>query len=178
MGVFSFLDPILDPFIDIVKGFIMLFEFLIFLVINIPPLIEAAFDIFNPTKLINDIIGGSTAAIMLVVRRIGDIFNPRSYLATNPHESMEKQKSKEDLFGATPEVDPKTGKFINPMNTKGKKCLPPTIARMVIMILCPPFAMFLNSGFSAWFPILICSLLTVYCFYFPGLIYATLHLLC
>ena len=116
-GFFSFLNPILEPFIDIIKGFLMLFEFLIFLIINIAPLIEAAFDILSPTKLINDIIGGTTGAIMIIMSRIGDLFNPRTYLGTSPHKTQEQRAKKEDLFGATPEVDPKTGKIINPMQS-------------------------------------------------------------
>mgnify|MGYP001980610967 CR=1 FL=1 len=70
------------------------------------------------------------------------------------------------------------GKYNNPHKSKGKKCLPPTMTRMVILMLCPPFALFLHLGLMGWVSIIICSLLTVYGFYFPGLIYATLHILC
>ncbi len=174
MGFFSFLDPILEPIINIVKGFLMLFEFIFFLVVNIPVLIETAMDIFNPTKLMNDIIGGTVGAISLVVKRIGDLINPRTYFGSDPNIDPGK---KEDIFGAKPEKGP-DGKYINPTKSKGRKCLPPTMARMVLLMLCPPFALFLHLGLSGWVSIIICSLLTVYGLYFPGLIYATLHILC
>ena len=64
------------------------------------------------------------------------------------------------------------------MKSKGKKCMPPTMARMVMLMLCPPFALFLHLGLTGWVSIILCSLLTVYGYYFPGLIYAALHILC
>ena len=172
--MFSFLDPILEPIINIVKGFIMLFEFIFFLVVNIPVLIETAMDIFNPTKLLNDIIGGTVGAITLVAKRVGDLINPRTYFGSDPNIDPGK---KEDIFGSKPEKGP-DGKYINPVKSKGKKCLPPTMLRMILLMLCPPFALFLHLGLSGWLSILICSLLTVYGLYFPGLIYAALHILC
>ena len=175
MGFFSFLDPILEPIIDIVKGFIMLFEFIFFLVTQIPVLIETAMEIFNPTNLLNDIIGGTIAAFTLIGKRIMDLVNPRTYFGSDPNIDPGKQ---EDIFGAKPEKDPTTGKYNSPHKSKGKKCLPPTMARMVLLMLCPPFALFLHLGLMGWVSIIICSLLTVYGFYFPGLIYATLHILC
>ena len=159
----------------IASAFIKFGELIFILISFIPKMIEAAFDIFNPTKLMNDIIGGTIAAISLAVKRIGDMLNPRTYLGTDPNADPGK---KEDIFGATPEKDPKTGKYVNPVKSKGKKCLPPTMARMILLMLCPPFALFLHLGLSGWFSVLLCTFLTVYGFYFPGLIYAVLHILC
>ena len=169
------MDPVLEPLLAIANAIIKLVELIIVVLDFLPKMIKVAFDIFNPTKLINDVIGGTIAALTLAVKRISDIFNPRTYFGTNPHDD---KKPKENIFGATPEVDPETGKIINPMNSKGQKCVPPTVARLILMLLCPPFAMFLHFGLSAWFSILVCSLLTVYGFYFPGLIYAVLNILC
>ena len=174
MGFFSFLNPILEPFMDIIKGFLMLFEFIFFLVTEIPVLIETAFEIFNPTKLMNDVIGGTFAAISLIAKRIMDLINPRTYFGTDPKADYGE---KEDIFGKKPEKDA-DGNYINPVKSKGRKCLPPTLARMVLLMLCPPFALFLHLGLSGWVSITICSLLTVYGYYFPGLIYASLHILC
>ena len=128
----------------IATAFLKLGELLIILITFIPKMIGIAFDIFNPTNLINDVIGGTIAALTLTMKRISDIFNPRTYFGTNPHD----KKPKENIFGATPEVDPETGKIINPMNSKGQKCVPPTVARLILMLLCPPFAMFLHFGLS------------------------------
>ena len=176
--MFDFLDGIMDPVLEplsaIATACIKGVELLITLLEFIPKMLSVAFDIFNPTKLMNDMIGGTIAAISIVVKRIGDLINPRTYFGSDPKADLGK---KEDIFGATPEKGP-DGKYVNPAKSKGKKCLPPTMARMVLLMLCPPFALFLHLGLSGWMSIIICSLLTVYGLYFPGLIYATLHILC
>ena len=97
-----------------------------------------------------------------------------NFFGTDPNNDPGK---KEDIFGKKPEKDA-NGKYVNPVKSKGRKCIPPTMARMIILMLCPPFALFLHIGLSGWFSIVICSLLTIYGFYFPGLIYAVLHILC
>jgi uncharacterized membrane protein YqaE (UPF0057 family) len=177
--MFDFLDGIMDPVLEpisaiataCIKGVELLVLFLEF----IPKMLGVAMDIFNPTKLINDIIGGTIAAFTLIGKRIMDLVNPRTYFGSDPNIDPGKQ---EDIFGAKPEKDSITGKYNSPHKSKGKKCLPPTMTRMVLLMLCPPFALFLHLGLSGWISIIICSLLTVYGFYFPGLIYATLHILC
>ena len=176
--MFDFLDDIMDPVIEplsaiataCIKGVELLVIFLEF----IPKMFSAAMDIFNPTKLMNDIIGGTVASISLVFSRIMDLINPRTYFGSDPKADFGE---KEDIFGKKPEKD-SNGKYINPMKSKGKKCMPPTLARMLILMLCPPFALFLHLGLSGWVSIILCSVLTIYGYYFPGLIYATLHILC
>ena len=42
---------------------------------------------------------------------------------------------------------------------------------IVLLIICPPFAIFQAQGFAIH-KIFFCTLLTVYGYYFPGLIYA------
>ena len=159
---------------DIATSIVKVGELILIFLEFIPKMIESAFDIFNPTKLMNDIIGGTFAAISIMAQRIIDLLNPRTYFGTDPNADPGE---KEDIFGKKPEKDA-NGKYINPVKSKGRKCIPPTMARMIILMLCPPFALFLHIGLSGWFSIVICSLLTVYGFYFPGLIYAVLHILC
>ena len=176
--MFDFLDGIMDPVIEplsaiataCIKGVELLIVFLEF----IPKMLGVATDIFNPTKLMNDVIGGTVAAISLIAKRIMDLVNPRTYFGSDPKADFGE---KEDIFGKKPEKDA-NGNYINPAKSKGRKCLPPTLARMVLLMLCPPFALFLHLGLSGWVSITICALLTVYGYYFPGLIYAALHILC
>ena len=170
----SELTEIFSGITKIAQAFVKLGELIFILLGFIPKMIEAAMDIFNPTKLMNDIIGGTIAAMSLVVSRVIDLVNPRTYFGTDPKADP---GDVEDIFGKKPEKG-KDGKYINPMKSKGKKCLPPTLARMVLLILCPPFALFLHLGLSGWISIILCSLLTIYGMYFPGLIYAALHILC
>ena len=170
----SELTEIFSGITKIATAFIKMGELIIILISFIPKMIATAMDIFNPTKLMNDMIGGTIGAISIVIKRIGDLINPRTYFGSDPNIDPGK---KEDIFGATPEKGP-DGKYVNPAKSKGRKCLPPTMARMVLLMLCPPFALFLHLGLSGWISIIICSLLTIYGLYFPGLIYATLHILC
>ena len=170
----SELTEIFSGITKIAMAFVKLGELIFILISFIPKMIETAMDIFNPTKLMNDIIGGTIAAFTLIGKRIMDLVNPRTYFGSDPNIDPGKQ---EDIFGAKPEKGP-DGKYNSPHKSKGKKCLPPTMTRMVILMLCPPFALFLHLGLMGWVSIIICSLLTVYGFYFPGLIYATLHILC
>ena len=167
-------DPIFEPLSLIAASCVKGIELLVIFLEFIPKMLNAAMDIFNPTKLMNDVIGGTMAAISLIFKRIMDLLNPRSYFGTDPLADPGKT---EDIFGKTPEKGP-DGKYINPIKSKGKKCMPPTMARMVMLILCPPFALFLHLGLSGWVSIILCSVLTIYAYYFPGLIYAALHILC
>lgn len=48
---------------------------------------------------------------------------------------------------------------------------------IISTILCPPIGVFMEYGFTGWFQIMICGLLTLM-FYFPGLIYALILLYC
>ena len=57
------------------------------------------------------------------------------------------------------------------------KCIPPSMVKLLLMVLCPPLALMLEVGIGGLFYVIICSLLT-YFFYFPGLIYASLYILC
>ena len=72
-------------------------------------------------------------------------------------------------------IEDDKGKIIG---TNGKKCVPPTLFRLIIMILCPPLGLFLHLGLRGWLHVLIATFLTVFCFYFPGLLYVVLHVLC
>ena len=68
-----------------------------------------------------------------------------------------------------------------PFGVKNKKravCVPPTLMNIIILILCPPLAIFLDKGLKGFFPTIICSLMTYFLYYFPGLIFAALHVLC
>ena len=55
-------------------------------------------------------------------------------------------------------------------------CYSPSFITILLLILCPPFAMLLQLGIGGIIHIIICCMLT-YFFYFPGLIYASLFVL-
>ena len=57
-------------------------------------------------------------------------------------------------------------------------CVAPTMVNLIILVLCPPLQLFLYKGMKGIVLVIICALLTYYCYYFPGLIFAALHVLC
>ena len=155
-GFGSIFGPIIDPVIMIGKGFLKLLEMVIEILKLLPNVVEAATNIFNPTKLIDDILYGSAAGINKVLGALIDSI---------------------DLDSANPRDSPGDGPFGTIQ--KGKPvCVPPTMVNIIFLILCPPLALFLHSGIKGFFQVIICSLLTLKAYYFPGLIYAALHILC
>jgi len=56
------------------------------------------------------------------------------------------------------------------------KCMPSSMVKLLLMVLCPPLALMLDVGIGGLLYVIICSLLT-YFFYFPGLIYASLYIM-
>ena len=82
-----------------------------------------------------------------------------------------------DLSSANPRESPGDGPFGTIKEGK-PVCVPPTILNIIFLILCPPLALFLHTGIKGLFQVIVCSLLTLKAYYFPGLIYAALHILC
>ena len=139
------------PPIAMVIAFIVYFwKVLVSIFSIIPPIIEMAITLFlNPTKLLNDIITGVIVGITLVIEAIFGYINPAKYGATA------KKGNKLDL------------------ETIKKDCYSTSFMNLVLLIVCPPFAVFQALGFKIH-EIAICTLLTVYAYYFPGLLYAIL----
>ena len=155
-GIFSFLKPIARPLYDIIMAITSIIILLVELMTLMPKLVEAAVNIFNPTKLIDDILFGTAAGINKVM---GAFIDSADFSSANPRESPG-----DGPFGT---ID------------KGKPvCVPPTMVNIIFLILCPPLALFLHSGIKGFFQVIVCSLLTLKAYYFPGLIYAALHILC
>ena len=155
-GFGSIFGPIIDPVIMIAKGFLKILELVVELLKLFPDVIAAALNIFNPTKLIDDILYGSVAGINKVM---GAVIDSVDFNSANPRESPG-----DGPFGTI---------------EKGKPvCIPPTMINIIFLILCPPLALFLHSGIKGFFQVIVCSLLTLKAYYFPGLIYAALHILC
>ena len=66
---------------------------------------------------------------------------------------------------------------IDTKKEKGKdKCFNKSFINVLILILCPPLAIFMNKGMGGFFYVVIASFLT-YFYYFPGLIYSCLYIL-
>jgi len=151
---------VIDIIIDCLIGLVKMFIALVSLIDEILDIIFKAFEIipliFNPIRLIDDILFGVSVGINKVM---GAFIDSMDFSSANP-----KGSSGDGPFGT---ID------------KGKPvCVPPTMINIIFLILCPPLALFLHSGIKGLFQVIVCSLLTLKAYYFPGLIYAALHILC
>ena len=104
--------------------------------------------LFNPSQLANEIITGVTVGLFMVFQKAIDFFNPAKYGPDEKPQSAE-----------------------NTVNNIEKDCYSTSFMNLVLLIICPPFAIFQAVGFS-FNKIFICTILTIYGYYFPGLLYA------
>ena len=161
-GILDILEPIfapiLNPFKDMILGIVDILALVLELLKIIPKLIELATSIFSPDKLLNDVIYGSitglTSMITAIFENLSNLFG----------ESEPKKDASNGIFGIE--------------DKKKQICIKPTIINLIILIVCPPLALFINKGWRSIFMIIVCALMTYYMYYFPGFLFAALHILC
>jgi uncharacterized membrane protein YqaE (UPF0057 family) len=162
--IFKLLKPIATAFKDIVLTVVTMTGLLKDFVKIFFKLIKAAINIFSPDKFINDILYGVTAGIKLIFS---------SFLGSI-NSDLISDSSKKNTSGGS-------GPFgVNDESKAGGKaiCIPPTLTNIIFLIACPPMALLLHRGTKGLFQIILCALMTYYLYYFPGFIYAALHILC
>ena len=160
--VFEALEPIfadiLKPFKEMILAIVDILTLVLELLKIIPNLIELAITIFSPDKLLNDVIYGAitgiTSMITAIFENISNLFG----------DSVPKNNGSDGIFGIE--------------DKKKQVCIKPTIINLIILIVCPPLALFINKGWRSIFMIIVCSLMTYYMYYFPGFLFAALHILC
>jgi uncharacterized membrane protein YqaE (UPF0057 family) len=172
----TILDPVVQPLEDIGEGIYKVMEFIVKLMSFFPGFIKSVLEIFTPNKFLNDLIYGSFAAFGLVFKSLFSSLAP-SNLYNIAKNKIKKENPESGLMGLPKQKGP-DGKYLSPSESTDRKCFPPTFARMILMVLCPPFALFLHVGLSRWYYVVLCTVLTIYGYYFPGLIYAALQILC
>ena len=151
-GIFA---PIVAPIVGIAKGFVLMGEMAVTIVELVIKMIKIIPNVFNPDKLINDIIFGVTQGINSLLT---GFMNQFTFNETNNNSSGG------GLFGMD--------------NNKNKVCIKPTLMNIIILVLCPPLALYVDRGFKGIFLVIVCALLTYYMYYFPGFLFAALHILC
>jgi len=164
------IEGIGDLFVNLGKLIEIVIKFLFELLPNI-------MTILNPVNILNDIIAGVTLAIRLVFKSVTDM------VTTQPKVDYNKCKDNGEGICGYRKIRGPDGKLLpskerENAEKQGKKCVQPTLFRLIMTVLCPPLGLLIHSGTGAWFHIIIASLLTVYAFYFPGLIYVVMHTLC
>ena len=142
--------PMLFPVIMVAFVLFKCKDIIIPLLDLVPKAIEVVILIFNPKKFIDDILFGVSYAIKLVVGGMMDSMD--SGTASN------KEENPDDI---------------------PKVCMPPSMLNLIFLVICPPLALMINvGGLKGIFLTVVCAILTVWCYYFPGLIFAALHILC
>ena len=65
---------------------------------------------------------------------------------------------------------------IDPNKSEEALCATPNLIELILLILCPPFALFTKLGLKGIIHIIVASILT-YFYYFPGLMYTSMYVL-
>ena len=152
------LNPIIQPIISIGIAMIQIVNFMMELAMMIPKIIKIVLYLLDPSKFFKDIIFGATTGIYMVFEALFD-----------------------SIFGKVRQhMGAKHARGSNKGTSANKKCLPPSISQILILVLCPPLYVALSEGLfnaAGFFPVLLTFILT-YFYYFPGLIYASLFTFC
>ena len=158
MAIFALLIPLLKPIAIVVRVFIGFFDIighfinLMLIVLEIIPVI------FDPPRLMDDILFAVTFGI-------NTMFSKAAESATGGANKPKDDNKPEGPFGVT--------------NKKQAKCIDPTFSTILLLIICPPMAIFMKLGFlKGIVSAIICGVLCVKLYYFPGLLFAILHVLC
>ena len=157
---FSFnpLAGLLEPISAIGKGFLQIVDVIVKLMELFVKIIKIIPVIFDPPKLVDDVMYGITYGINTAMGGVMGSVDPQK-----PVE--EKQTS--GPFGVNNKIDNST------------VCMSPSLSVILMLILCPPLAIFYKYSFiKAIIPSIICGVLCVKLYYFPGLLFAALMVLC
>ena len=148
--VLSPVEVIFDPIVSAGNAVVALIHILLEL-IKVAPKLVSLFEIFtDPGKIIKDAVYGVKVGLMMLFDAIfGNLFS-----------SLKK-----------PFIQSKTKK-----NKPAKMCLTNRIIQLIVLVLCPPLAIFMEKGITSIFYMVIASILT-YFYYFPGLIYSSMYVL-
>ena len=155
------LKPIIDPIITVGDMMKQLFEILLTFIKMIPKLKDIFYYVTDPLKMIRDFFFGIKMGIIMIFTTLVDMLfgnimkkvSPPN-MNTNGSDSKNKDsKDKESLF-----------------------CAKPSLLKVILLLLCPPLALFVEMGLKGFFHIVLASILT-YFYYFPGLIYASMFIL-
>tara|TARA_B100000242_G_scaffold250804_1_gene192409 strand:+ start:679 stop:1200 length:522 start_codon:yes stop_codon:yes gene_type:complete len=171
------LGGIIEAVIGIGDIFVNLANLVVLFVKLFAELIPAAVSLFNPVELMNDIIAGVFLGIKVIITGVVDMIMGGPKFAYNKCKDAgegifgyRRYRNNQGKLSAEEEVE------------KAKKdrrvCLRPSTFIMLITVLCPPLGLFLHLGIRSWFHIIVCAFLTVKTYYFPGLLYAIMHMLC
>ena len=164
------LGAVIDAVTSIADVFTYLGKMIEYLIYGLFELLPGFVYILNPINIVNDAITGSFLAIKVIITNIIGVITPKK----KPYNKCSDTGG--GIFGFRREKNSE-GKIISSKDCGGdKKCNQSNLLKYIIAIICPPLALFLHTGISGWFHVIVCTIFTVYFYYFPGLIYTILHI--
>lgn len=150
------IKPVIDPILALGDAMVQLLDLLTKLISLIPKLMSLFTMFTDPIKLIKDAVYGVKIALqMLYDATLGYIIG--SFMKNFYLDSKNNKNNKNSKKG-------------------GESCFNKSLINILILILCPPLAIFMKEGISSILYVIIASALT-YFYYFPGLIYSCLYIL-
>jgi len=159
-GIMDILEPIfgpiLNPFKDMILAIVDIGALVIEIIALFTKVLKMIPTIFSPDKLLNDVIYGTINGINSM---LSALFEKMNFLGG------EKNDVKNDGSGGAFGID----------DTKKAICVKPTFINLIILVLCPPLALYIERG--GFFLVIICGLMTYFMYYFPGFLFAALHIL-
>jgi len=159
-GIMDILEPIfgpiLNPFKDMILAIVDMGALVIEVIALFPKILKMIPALFSPDKLLNDVIYGTITGINSMLKYL---FEKMNFLGG------EKNDTKNDGSGGAFGID----------DTKKAVCVKPTLINLIILVLCPPLALYIERG--GFFLVIICGLMTYFMYYFPGFLFAALHIL-
>lgn len=159
-GIMDILEPIfapiLNPFKDMILAIVDIGALVIEVIALFPKVLKMIPALFSPDKLLNDIIYGTINGINGM---LSALFAKMNFLGGDSNDN------KNDGSGGAFGID----------DTKKAVCVKPTLINLIILVLCPPLALYIERG--GFFLVIICGLMTYFMYYFPGFLFAALHIL-
>jgi uncharacterized membrane protein YqaE (UPF0057 family) len=148
--------PLITPIEKLVESMEELIKLIYKLISVLPKILQLFYELTDPVKFIKDIKHGINAARILIFNSIldilfGNLANNYKIITSDNDKDKSHKYEKED-------------------------CIQPTFIELLILILCPPLAIFIRKGLKGTLTILITTLLT-YFYYLPGVIFASLYIL-
>tara|TARA_Y100000022_G_C13139663_1_gene324340 strand:- start:27 stop:530 length:504 start_codon:yes stop_codon:yes gene_type:complete len=165
-------DKLIEGIISIAEVCVSIVELLGDLIMWVVSMITNAPKFFDPVFIMQEIITGVFVGIKTMINGIVDIFTPSRF-----SQPKKCDNTGEGIFGFRRKTD-KDGNVISNENLEKRKCVKPTLLRILLTMLCPPLGLFFHLGLNGFFHILVCTFLTIKLYYFPGFLYALMHIIC
>ena len=157
LAIIAILSAISGPVKIILNTIIKIGEIIVALAQLLFQMLQIIPLIFDPPKFIDDILFGITWGINNLFSKV---------IASMNTEKEEDPNSESGTFGVSEE------------NQKLYTCADPTLGMILLLVVCPPLAIFYKLGIEGMVSAIICGVLCVKLYYFPGLLFAILHVLC